>query len=104
MCIRDSLYAGTADMICTYKGQPVIGDFKTSRKVKKREWVDDYFMQCAAYALAHNESYGTDIQAGLILIVSHSGEYQQFFVEKDEFKKYTNLWLDKVEQYYKIAK
>ena len=99
-----NLYAGTADMICTYKGQPVIGDYKTSRKVKKREWVDDYFMQCAAYALAHNEVYGTDIQAGLILIVSHSGEYQQFFVEKDEFKKYTNLWLDKVEQYYKIAK
>ena len=99
-----NLYAGTADMICTYKGQPVIGDFKTSRKVKKKEWIEDYFIQCAAYALAHNEVYGTDIQAGLIFIVSHSGEYQQFLVEKAEIRKYNEMWLDKVEQYYKIAK
>ena len=99
-----NLYAGTADMICEYKGVPVIGDFKTSRKVKKKEWIEDYFMQCAAYALAHNEVYGTDIQAGLIFIVSHSGEYQQFLVEKAEFRKYNDMWLDKVEQFYKIAK
>lgn len=99
-----NLYAGTADMVCVYKGQPVIGDFKTSRKVKKREWIEDYFMQCAAYALAHNEVYGTDIQAGVIFIVSHSGEYQQFLVEKSEFNRYIDMWLDKVEQFYKIAK
>ena len=61
-------------------------------------------MQCAAYALAHNEVYGTDINAGLIFIVSHSGEYQQFLVEKAEFRKYNDMWLDKVEQFYKIAK
>ena len=95
------LYAGTADMICTYKGEPMIGDFKTSRQVKKREWIEDYFMQCAAYALAHNELYNTDISAGLIFIVSHSGEYQEFTVKGEEFKKYTDMWLDKVEQYYK---
>lgn len=99
-----NLYAGTADMVCVYDGLPVIGDFKTSRKVKKREWIDDYFVQCAAYALAHNEVYNTDIQAGLIFIVSHSGEYQQFLVKNSEFKKYTDMWLDKVEQYYKATK
>ena len=95
------LYAGTADMICVHKNKPVIGDFKTSRKVKKREWIEDYFMQCAAYALAHNELYGTNIDSGLIFIVSHSGEYQEFTVEGAEFQKYTDQWLNKVEQYYK---
>jgi len=95
------LYAGTADMICVHKNKPVIGDFKTSRQVIKREWGEDYFMQCAAYALAHNVLYGTTIDSGLIFIVSHSGEYQEFIVEGEEFKKYTDQWLDKVEQYYK---
>ena len=95
------LYAGTADMICVHRNKPVIGDFKTSRKVKKREWIEDYFMQCAAYALAHNELYGTNIDSGLIFIVSHSGEYQEFTVEGAEFQKYTDQWLNKVEQYYK---
>ena len=99
-----NLYAGTADMVCVYDGIPVIGDFKTSRKVKKKEWIEDYFVQCAAYALAHNEAYNTDIQAGLILIVSHSGEYQQFLVKNDEFKKYTDMWLNKVEAFYKATK
>ncbi len=98
-----NLYAGTADMICEYKGTPAIGDFKTSRKVKKKEWIEDYFMQCAAYALAHNEVYSTDIQAGLIFIVSHSGEYQQFMVKDKEFDTYTNKWLDKVEEFYKLT-
>ena len=58
-------------------------------------------MQCAAYALAHNELYGTNIDSGLIFIVSHSGEYQEFTVEGAEFQKYTDQWLNKVEQYYK---
>ena len=52
----------------------------------------------------HNEVYGTDIQAGLIFIVSHSGEYQQFLVKNGEFKKYTDMWLDKVEAFYKATK
>jgi len=98
-----NLYAGTADMICEYEGMPAIGDFKTSRKVKKKEWIEDYFIQCAAYALAHNEVYGTNIQAGLIFIVSHSGEYQQFMVKDKEFDTYINKWLDKVEEFYKLT-
>lgn len=96
------LYAGTADLICQYKGTPVIGDFKTSRKFKKREWIDDYFMQCAAYALAHNEMYGSSINAGLIFIITHDNKYQEFLIQGAEFEKYIDLWLDKVEEYYKI--
>tara|TARA_B100001094_G_scaffold333443_1_gene412391 strand:- start:3939 stop:4616 length:678 start_codon:yes stop_codon:yes gene_type:complete len=98
------LYAGTADMVCQYKGKGAIGDFKTSRQIKKREWIEDYFVQCAAYALAHNEVYGTDINTGLIFIVSHSGKYQEFVVEQSEFKHYTDIWLNKVEQYYNATK
>jgi len=98
------LYGGTADLICVHEGVPAIGDFKTSRKFKKKEWIDDYFMQASAYALAHNEVYGTNIQKGVIFMVTHDNEYQQFVVEGKEFESFTDKWLDRVETYYKMNK
>ena len=98
------LYGGTADLICVHEGVPAIGDFKTSRKFKKKEWIEDYFMQASAYALAHNEVYGTNIQKGVIFMVTHDNEYQQFVVEGEEFQTFTNKWLDRVETYYKMNK
>ena len=62
------LYAGTTDLVGVWKGQPAIMDFKQSNKVKKREWIDDYFLQLAAYAEAHNDTYGTAINTGVILM------------------------------------
>ena len=56
------------------------------------------------YALAHNEVYGTNIQKGVIFMVTHDNEYQQFVVEGDEFQTFTNKWLDRVETYYKMNK
>ena len=98
------LYGGTADLICVHEGEPAIGDFKTSRKFKKKEWIEDYFMQASAYALAHNEVYGTNIQKGVIFMVTHDNQYQQFVVEGDEFQTFTDKWLDRVETYYKMNK
>ena len=98
------LYGGTADLICVHEGEPAIGDFKTSRKFKKKEWIEDYFMQASAYALAHNEVYGTNIQKGVIFMVTHDNEYQQFVVEGKEFQTFTDKWLDRVETYYKMNK
>jgi CRISPR/Cas system-associated exonuclease Cas4 (RecB family) len=98
------LYGGTADLICVHEGEPAIGDFKTSRKFKKKEWIDDYFMQASAYALAHNEVYGTNIQKGVIFMVTHDNQYQQFVVEGNEFQTFTDNWLDRVETYYKMNK
>ena len=100
------IYSGTmsAAIEAGIEGVPAIGDFKTARKFKKKEWIHDYFMQAAAYALAHNEVYGTNIQKGVIFMVTHDNQYQQFVVEGEEFKTFTNEWLDKVETYYKMNK
>ena len=54
------LYAGTTDCLGVWKNRPAIMDFKQTNKPKKREWIDDYFVQLAAYAAAHNETHGTD--------------------------------------------
>ena len=82
------LYAGTADLICIYKGLPTIGDFKTTIKPKPRSYVEDYMHQLGAYGLAHNELFGTKIQQAVILMVSRDGEFQEFLIKGQEFEDY----------------
>jgi len=95
------LYAGTTDCVGLWQQKPAIIDFKQTNKPKKREWIDDYFVQLAAYALAHNHTHGTDIKTGVILMcVAGTNEYQEFVVEEDEFEHWTQEWLKRVEHYY----
>jgi genome maintenance exonuclease 1 len=94
------LYAGTADLIGKHKGVPSIMDFKNSRTEKSKEWIEDYFMQLAAYALAHNEMFGTDISKGVIMLATRDAKYQEFVIEGEEFVHYQTMWADKVSEYY----
>ena len=100
------LYAGTADCIGVWKGRPAMIDFKTTRKPKKREWIDDYFLQCAAYAEAHNQLFGTEIKTSVIMMIGwdaeadNLGNYQEFVVQDDEFDKYSLQWANKVQEYF----
>ncbi|MDG1202888.1 MAG: preprotein translocase subunit TatA, partial [SAR86 cluster bacterium] len=57
--ILDGLYAGTADCVGLVKGVPSIIDFKTAKKIKRRDWIEDYFLQGCAYANAHNVMFDT---------------------------------------------
>ena len=98
------LYAGTTDLVGTYKGQPSIMDFKQTNKPKKVEWVEDYFLQLTAYAIAHNEIYGTNICEGHVFMCSRDGEYPQFDIWPDEFAEWESAWWDRVYTFYeKIA-
>lgn len=103
--IAQGLYAGTADGIGVYNGEPSIIDFKTARKIKKREWIEDYFMQGAAYSLAHNEMFGTNIRQIVILMVDRDAEFADFVVQGDEFDHYCEQWGARLSEYYqKYAK
>ena len=94
------IYAGTTDLVGQYKGQPAIMDFKQTNKPKKAEWVEDYYLQLTAYALAHNEVFGTNIREGHIFMCSRDLQYQQFDLWPDEFDKWEQKWWDRVYQYY----
>ncbi len=94
------LYAGTTDLVAMWKGQPAILDFKQTNKPKKREWVDDYFLQLSAYILAHDVIHGSKINQGVILMCSADFEYQEFTLTGDELEHYKKLWWDRVEEYY----
>jgi genome maintenance exonuclease 1 len=105
------VYAGTTDGAGIHLNQESILDYKQTNKPKKREWVDDYFLQLCAYAEAHNALHGTNIKKGVVLmcvkpdldanhnIVGHP-QYQEFVLEGAEFEKYRSLWWHRVEQYY----
>ena len=94
------MYSGTTDLCGVYKGHPSIMDFKQTNKPKKKEWVDDYYLQMAAYATAHNKVYGTDIREGHIFMCSRDLQYQQFDLWPDEFDYWADQWLDRVAEYY----
>jgi len=94
------IYAGTTDLVGQYKGNPAILDFKQTNKPKKLEWVEDYFLQLTAYAIAHNEVHGTNIREGHIFMCSRAGEYQQFDLWPHEFDDWEQEWWKRVYQYY----
>jgi len=98
--IAQGLYAGTADGIGMHEGEECIIDFKTAKKIKKREWIEDYFMQGCAYALAHNEMFETKIRKVVILMVDRESKFKEFVIEGEEFDKYCGKWAERLADYY----
>jgi genome maintenance exonuclease 1 len=98
------LYSGTTDGIGVFDGDPVVFDHKQTNKPKKEEWIDDYKIQLVAYILAHNEVYGSDIRRGVVFMCSRDLQYQQFDLLPQDFNKYQDIWLNKVQEYYDLNK
>jgi hypothetical protein len=94
------IYAGTTDLCGIHDGSEAIMDHKQSNKLKKREWIDDYFIQLAAYASAHNEVHGTKIRKGVIFMCTADNVYQEFIIEGAEFDEWTDKWFKRLEEYY----
>jgi genome maintenance exonuclease 1 len=94
------IYAGTTDLVGLYNHNPSILDFKQTNKPKLKEWIDDYYLQLTAYALAHNELYGTNIREGHVFMCSRDLQYQQFDLWPDEFDHWANRWWTRCEEYY----
>ena len=105
------IYAGTTDGAGIHLNEESILDYKQSNKPKRREWIEDYFVQLCAYAEAHNEVHGTRIRKGVILMcvkpdvdeqfnIIKPPQYQEFVLEGSEYDKYRDLWWRRVEQFY----
>ena len=95
------LYAGATDLVGIYNGRESIVDFKQTNKLKRREWISDYFSQLGAYAMAHDYVFGTKIQSGVILMCSKDGIFQKFESSDKEFVGFQHDFLRRVDQYYK---
>ena len=85
--------AGTCDCIAEYNGKLSVIDFKTSRKPKKEEWIDDYYMQTFAYKLMFEEMTGIEIKQIVILVACVDSFDVQVFKKP---AKDADEWLEKL--------
>ncbi len=106
-----SLYAGTTDGCGIHLGDEAILDYKQTNKPKREEWIDDYKLQLVAYALAHNEVYGTKIRKGVVLMcvrpemdeqnnITKPPQYQEFILTAQDFDHWEQEWWKRLELYY----
>lgn len=73
--------AGTVDCIAEWDGRLAVIDFKTSTREKKKEWIENYFMQCAAYAIMYEELAFIPITRLVVLIAVEEDSTVQVFEE-----------------------
>lgn len=95
-------YAGTTDLVATYRGKLAIVDFKQSVKPKRHEFITDYFHQLAAYAVAHDFLHETSIDYAAVLIAVQDGTTQEFTTTGREFQQFKDQWMDRVEDYARL--
>ena len=93
-------YAGSADLIGVYENHQSIIDYKQGNKERRDEWNEDYYLQLAAYSLAHDKVYSSNIKQGVILFCTKDNVFQRFLIEGERLKDYQNKFLEKVELYF----
>ena len=95
-----TFYGGTADCTGVWAGKPAIIDFKQTNKPKKEQWIEDYFVQLAAYAMAHDALFKTKMEAGVILMASRGLTLQTFTLTGDRLDDCKYKCLKRCEKYY----
>ena len=94
------LYAGATDLVCMHDGMESIVDFKQANRPKRKEWIEDYYLQIAAYAMAHDHMHGSQIRQGIIMICTPDSYYQEFKVQDEELRMYRHKFLKRLSQYH----
>ena len=96
------LYAGSTDLVCNHNGLDTIIDFKQANRPKKQEWIDDYFLQIAAYAMAHDYVYKSKIEQGVIMICTPDLYYQEFKIQGAELREWKHKFLKRLDMYNEL--
>ena len=96
------LFAGSTDLICLHDGLETIIDFKQSNRPKKKEWIEDYYIQVAAYAMAHDEVYRSTIRQAVIMICTPDLYYQEFKIQDIDLRSYKHKWLKRLDMYHEL--
>ena len=94
------LYAGSTDLVCMHNGKETIADFKQANRAKREEWIEDYFLQIGAYAMAHDYIYGSNIEQGVIMVCTPDLYYQEFKFDGEKMKNYRHKFLKRLSQFY----
>lgn len=103
IAIERSLYstyfgiAGTVDTIADYEGKLSVIDYKSSEKPKPREWIENYFVQAAAYCFMLKELTGKEVEQLVIIMACENGEVETY-IETD-IQKYIRLLVKYVKKF-----
>ena len=97
------LYAGTTDLVCTHNDLDTIIDFKQSNRPKEEEWIEDYYLQIAAYAMAHDYVHQSNIQQGIIMVCTPDLYYQEFKFSGLILRDWKHKFLKRLNQYYELV-
>ena len=92
------LYAGSTDLVCLHNSLETVVDFKQANRPKKKEWIEDYYLQIAAYAMAHDYIHKSNIEQGVIMVCTPDLYYQEFVVSGAELRRYKHEFLKKIGQ------
>ena len=98
------LYAGSTDLVCVHNEMDTIIDFKQSNSPKRKEWIEDYYMQIAAYAMAHDYIHGSKIQQGIIMVCTPDLYMQEFRFQGAELRMWKHKFLARLNEYYEILR
>jgi len=96
------LYAGSTDLVCLHNDIESIVDFKQSNRPKKEEWIQDYFLQIAAYAMAHDYVYKSQIKQGVIMVCTPDLYYQEFKIQGAELRSCKHQFLKRLDEYNEL--
>ena len=94
------LYAGSTDLVCFHNNKETIIDFKQANRPKKIEWIEDYYLQIAAYAMAHDYMHHSNIEQGIIMVCTPDLYFQEFKFDGDKMRQYRHKFLERLSQYY----
>jgi len=96
------LYAGQTDLVCLHNNLETIVDFKQANRPKKKEWIEDYYLQIAAYAMAHDYVYGSAIRQGVIMVCTPDLYYQEFKITDHELRTWKHRFLKRLDMYHDL--
>ena len=96
------LYAGSTDLVCVHNGKDSIIDFKQANRPKREDWIDDYKMQIAAYAMAHDYVHKSNIEQGIIMVCTPDLYYQEFIVSGANLRSWKHKFLKRLDMYYDL--
>ena len=94
------LFAGSTDLVCIHNGKETIVDFKQANRPKREDWIQDYFLQIGAYAMAHDYVHGSNIEQGVIMVCTPDLYFQEFRFEGDQMREYRHKFLERLNQFY----
>ena len=98
------LYAGSTDLVGIHNGKEIVIDFKQSNRPKREEWIGDYKLQAGAYAMAHDQIHGSNIEQCVIMVCTPDLYYQEFKIDGLNLRKAKHDFLRRLDEYYELTR